>query len=547
MENHTLCIQNPEPPTLHVADMSDAEKAAAKAAKKAAKRAAGDGEAPPSKKAKPEAADGGAEADANKAARKKEKKEKRAKEEAALAAKGGSAEPALEAAAPKPAKAALASDAGGDEHAKYRTLHQISVGEGTDAAALPPCVLEFSKAPFSQPLVKALTSAGFASPTPIQAQAWPIMMTGVDLIAVAKTGSGKTLAYLLPTLHAASRLGGDAPKAAPFALVLAPTRELAIQINEAGVKYGAALGIKSVCVYGGAPMPAQKTALQRDRPHVVVATPGRLVDLLNQQALSLGTCSVITLDEADRMLDIGFGEQISTVFGLLPEKRQTLCFSATWPKAVRKLAATYMRKDATTTLFIGGGADCELEANTAVSQLFVHATDDEKDKKLYEFLCALEPGARVVVFANTKRRVESLSKRFYDEGFGTCAIHGDKKQNERDASLRSFVNNECPLMFATDVAARGLDIKGVTHVVNFDMAKDVESYVHRIGRTGRAGELGASLTFWNPDYDKECAPALVKIAKDAGQPVPDWLLKYEKTKGSKQWKVEDAKLPPGGA
>ncbi|KAJ1640460.1 P-loop containing nucleoside triphosphate hydrolase protein [Pavlovales sp. CCMP2436] len=528
-------------------DGDEADRAAAKAAKKAAKRAVGEGEAPPSKKAKPEAADGGAVADVDaKAARKKEKKEKRAKEEATPAAKGGSTEPAREAGAPKPAKAAPASHAG-DEHANYRALHQISVGEGTDAAALPPCVLEFSKAPFAPVLVKALRSAGFASPTPIQAQAWPIMMTGVDLIAVAKTGSGKTLAYLLPTLHAASRLGGDAPKATPFALVLAPTRELAIQINEAGVKYGAALGIKSVCVYGGAPMPAQKTALTRDRPHVVVATPGRLVDLLNQQALSLGACSVITLDEADRMLDIGFGEQISQVFGLLPAKRQTLCFSATWPKAVRKLASTYMRKDATTTLFIGGGVDCELEANTAVSQLFVHATDDEKDKKLYEFLCALEPGARVVVFANTKRRVESLSKRFYDEGFGTCAIHGDKKQNERDASLRSFVNNECPLMFATDVAARGLDIKGVTHVVNFDMAKDVESYVHRIGRTGRAGELGASLTFWNPDYDKECAPALVKIAKDAGQPVPDWLLKFEKTKGSKQWKVEDINMPPAGA
>lgn len=252
------------------------------------------------------------------------------------------------------------------------------------------------------------------------------------------------------------------------------------------------------------------------------------------------------------MLDMGFEPQISQIFAKLPpaaavgaqSSRQTLCFTATWPKAVRKLAASYLRADATITLFIGGGADAELEANRAVSQLFVHATDDEKDRKLFDFLCALPDGSRVVVFANTKRRVESLSKRFWDEGFGTCAIHGDKKQNERDAALASFVANRSPLMFATDVAARGLDIKGVTHVVNFDMAKDVESYVHRIGRTGRAGELGASVTFWNPDYDKECAPALVKIARDAGQPVPDWLAKFERARAGKQWKVEDAALAP---
>jgi len=278
----------------------------------------------------------------------------------------------------------------------------------------------------------------------------------------------------------------------------------------------------------------------------VVGTPGRLVDIMERGSISLGNAAYVVLDEADRMLDMGFEPQIKKVFESVPAKRQTLLFSATWPKSVRKLAAAFLRDGSTTQLFVGAGADAELEANTAVTQTFVWATDDEKDKKLYDFLCTLaeKPNARVVVFANTKRRVDYLCKFFYNEGFGTCSIHGDKQQRERDEALGQFVRHEAPIMFATDVAARGLDIKGVTHVVNFDMARDVESYVHRIGRTGRAGELGESVTFWNPDYDKDCSPALVKIAKDAGQVVPDWLEKFEKTKASKAWKLENAVLPP---
>jgi superfamily II DNA/RNA helicase len=481
------------------------------------------------RKREPDAGD----ADADKARR---KEEKRAKAAAAAGADG-----ARPAAAGQPA--ASAADAA------YRAEHQITVGEGTDLASLPPCVLSIDAAPFVAPLVSALRAAGYSAPTPIQAQGWPIALSGCDLIAVAKTGSGKTVAFLLPTLHTLSR--ATPPSAAgglpsPRALVLAPTRELAAQIEAEAVRFGKAVGCTSVCLYGGAPVNAQKAALARTRPDVVVATPGRLVDLLNQGSLSLQRAAIVTLDEADRMLDMGFEPQITQIFAALPTERQTLCFTATWPKSIRKLAATFLRADRTRAVFIGGGADAELEANRAVSQLFVHATDDEKDRKLYDFLCALPEGSRVVVFANTKRRVENLSKTFYNEGFGTCAIHGDKKQHERDAALAQFVANQCPLMFATDVAARGLDIKGVTHVLNFDMAKDVESYVHRIGRTGRAGELGASVTFWNPDYDKECAPALVKLARDAGQPVPDWLLKFEKVKASKQWKVEDARMdaPP---
>jgi len=240
------------------------------------------------------------------------------------------------------------------------------------------------------------------------------------------------------------------------------------------------------------------------------------------------------------MLDMGFEKQLNQVMKALPVVRQTLFFTATWPKSVRRVAKTFLRKGHTTEIFVGNNGDGELAANKAVTQTFVEAQDDEKDKKLYDILCNLDEKSSVVIFANTKRRVDYVANAFWQEGFTTCAVHGDKAQNERDAALQKFVRKECSIMVATDVAARGLDIKGVTHVINFDMARDVESYVHRIGRTGRAGEVGEAITFWNPDYDKLCSPALVTIAKKAGQKVPPFLQKYQTTKTNKQWKVTDA-------
>ena len=291
-------------------------------------------------------------------------------------------------------------------------------------------------------------------------------------------------------------------------------------------------------------MGAQIKQLQASDPHVIVATPGRLCDLLERQTvLSLKQCAKCVLDESDRMLDMGFEKQLTQVMGLLPTQRQTLFFTATWPQAVRKVAAKFLRAGETTEVFVGE-PDGALAANKAVTQTFVEAQDDEKDKKLYDLLCGLDLAANkttsVVIFANTKRRVDFVANTFWNEGFATCAVHGDKPQHERDASLQQFVKRDCSIMVATDVAARGLDIKGVTHVINFDMARDVESYVHRIGRTGRAGEVGEAITFWNPDYDKACSPALVTIAKNAGQTVPPFLKKYETIKTSKQWKVADA-------
>lgn len=416
----------------------------------------------------------------------------------------------------------------------------------------------FSEAPFQAPIQTALSNAGFQKPSPIQARAWPVAVSGKDVIAVAKTGSGKTLGFLLPIFHRIStqnlpkgakeniQAHGSSSTPSPRALVVSPTRELAIQIHGECVKFGAPMGITSTCLYGGTSASAQIQELRKMAPQIIIATPGRLCDLLDRKpaCLALKTCHFVVLDEADRMLDMGFEPQLKQITAALPEKasRQTLFFTATWPKAVRKVASRFLR-DAPDTIeiFLGEGtADGELVANKSVKQTFVEAQDDVKDEKLYNLLCGLDEKASVVIFANTKRRVDYVAKLFWQEGFSTCAVHGDKQQHERDASLRKFVSKECSILVATDVAARGLDIKGVTHVINFDMARDCDSYVHRIGRTGRAGEVGEAVTFWNPDYDKPCSPALVKIARDAGQEVPSFLQQYERGKASKQWKVADA-------
>lgn len=452
-----------------------------------------------------------------------------------------------------------------DGRKRQRTTEPSStpVVPATSAAATtPPTGPQFStfaETPFPPQIITALTSANITTPTPIQAQAWPLVLTGGDLVAVAKTGSGKTLAFLLPAFH---QLHNNPPTRntrgipSPNVLVVAPTRELAMQIGAAANQFSGG-NIVTQVLYGGVPVHPMKMALQKDHPQCIVATCGRLIDLCERKCVALKQCTYVVLDEADRMLDMGFEPEMKKIFAQLPElsQRQTLLFSATWPKSIRKLAATFLKEDAQ-ELFIGnaGNPNAELEANKAVSQLFIKATDDEKERKLFDLLVQFDEEKqnakanndtthkdyRCVIFANTKNRVDRLTRVFWDWEFGTCAVHGGKRQDERDKALAKFIANECPVMFATDVAARGLDIKGVTHVINFDMARDVESYVHRIGRTGRAGELGASVTFWNPDYDKPCAPALVKIAKQAGQPVPPWLEKFEKVKTSKQWKTDKA-------
>jgi len=413
--------------------------------------------------------------------------------------------------------------------AEFRAKMEIqvkSVGEVADP------VQSFDEAPFSKRVRQSLKAAGFAAPSAIQSQAWPIAVQGTDFIGVAKTGSGKTLAFLLPAFRMLSKTKPDCSKG-PAVLVLAPTRELAVQIEEAAQKFGAHAEVSCCVVYGGVPKPPQVKAL-RSHPQVVVATPGRLVDLMTEGSIQLGNVSYLVLDEADRMLDMGFEPQMLQIMKKIPKERQTLLFSATWPKSIQKLASTYL----TDAVHINIGETDELAANKSVTQEFVKLNDDEKDNKLWRFMDTFTDKEKVIVFANTKRRIDKLSSNVLSSGYHCVVMSGDKSQQERDQGLADFVSGKAQIMFATDVCSRGLDIKGVTHVVNYDMARDVDSYIHRIGRTGRAGSTGTAITYVNDDYDIPCSPALAKIAKEAGQTVPDWLEKLVlKAAGAKKDKL----------
>lgn len=420
----------------------------------------------------------------------------------------------------------------------YRAKHGITAVRKDQE--LPDPVQTFDDAPFSKKVREALKAAGFSAPSPIQAQAWPVAQSGLDLVAVAKTGSGKTLAFLLPAFRllqaaAAENLTSGGP-ARPTVLVLAPTRELATQTEVECNKFGKTSKVKCQVVYGGVAKSEHVKAMKL-KPDMLVATPGRLQDLMGSGSVTVAGVRLVVLDEADRMLDMGFEPEIAKILTEAPkDQRQTLLFTATWPKAVQKISKNYLKDD---FVHVNVGQTEELSANVAVSQLFYKLGDDEKETQLWRILADLPDSAKLICFANTKRRIDGLQKSFKVKGFESCALHGDKPQWERDRDLASFSSGSVWLLFATDVCARGLDIKDVTHVVNFDMARDVESYVHRIGRTGRAGALGASITFWNEAYDMECAPALAKIAREAGQPVPDFLEKAaakQKAVKNKAWR-----------
>jgi len=502
-----------------VAPSAEAEtKAAKKAAKRKAKQEAGVATAAAS--AEQEVAE--------EPAKKKGKKSKAKAEEqqaAAVAEEKG------------PAKADAPDVLPADE---FRSKFDISsAGEGQE---LPDPVQRFEDAPFSKKLREGLLAAGFAAPSPIQAQGWPVAVLGKDLVAVAKTGSGKTLGFLLPAFRAIAKglastdEGKGSAPSAPSVLVLAPTRELVSQIEAECKKFEHYTNVMSLAVFGGAPKPPQIKALKENRPQVLVATPGRLQDLMEMRAVTLKQVSFLVLDEADRMLDMGFEPEIAKIVAETKKDRQTLLFTATWPKAVQRIAENYLKEE---HVHVNVGQTEDLAANKAVSQEFFKIGDDEKEMKLWRIIAGLPESAKLIAFMNTKRRVEQYTKAFWEKGFEVAALHGDKAQWERDRDLGKFAKGECWLLFATDVCARGLDIRGVTHVVNFDMARDVESYVHRIGRTGRAGASGTSITFFNEAYDLECSPALAKIAHEAGQPVPDFLQKAadkQKQAKTKQWR-----------
>lgn len=418
----------------------------------------------------------------------------------------------------------------------FRSKESISVqgvSEDTSFDFAPLLTLDEARKVFPAPAMAAC--AEFQRPTPIQAQCWPVLAAGRDVIGIAETGSGKTHSFLVPalshvlSLQASSSSSTPAttnnPSAlAPWVLIIAPTRELAMQTADICAGSAGACGASSICLYGGVNKGEQKRAL-RSSPNlkIVVATPGRLIDLVDERSLDLSRVSYFVLDEADRMLDLGFEPDVRKIASMVRRQRQTVMFSATWPESIQKLASEFLHHPVRVTI---GSED--LAACRSVSQI-VEVLDDnrQKDGRLLALLREYHKSRanKVLVFVLYKKeaaRVESTLRR---SGWSCCAIHGDMSQAERTRAFESFKRGERPLLIATDVAARGLDIPDVEFVLNYTFPLTVEDYVHRIGRTGRAGKKGTAHTLFTK-FDKAHAGALVNVLTEAGQPVPEALRSF---------------------
>ena len=343
----------------------------------------------------------------------------------------------------------------------------------------------FSDLDLIEPLRRALAIEHYHTPTPIQEQAIPLLLEGRDVLGCAQTGTGKTAAFALPVLQRLSKVRRDGAWHKIRALVLSPTRELAAQIEERFRAYGRYLGLRCTVIVGGVSQRPQLSALQRG-VDVLVATPGRLLDLCGQGAIDLQDVSFFVLDEADRMLDMGFIHDIRRVLALLPGKRQNLLFSATMPRSIIELAGAFLHDPAEISVTPETPA-----VETVTQQVMFVEKADKKD--LLAHLLRRAEVTQSIVFTRTKHGANRLVKQLDREGIEAVAIHGNKSQNAREGALLSFRNGEIPILVATDIASRGIDVDGVSHVFNYELPNEPESYVHRIGRTGRAGRTGIAI------------------------------------------------------
>lgn len=345
-------------------------------------------------------------------------------------------------------------------------------------------MITFADFGLSDEIKQAVNNMGFEEPTPIQAHAIPIAMQGKDMIGQAQTGTGKTTAFGIPLLEKLS------PEEGLQGLVLCPTRELAVQVAEELNRIGKVKGIRTLPIYGGQDIGRQIRALKK-RPEVIAATPGRLIDHIERRTIRLQNIQMVVLDEADEMLNMGFIEDIEKILGEMPEQRQTLLFSATMPKKIQHLAERFMIEPEMVKIKAKEMTVTNIEQN----YLEVH------EKQKFDILCRLldiQTPELAIVFGRTKKRVDEVVEGLITRGYSAEGIHGDIPQAKRDQVIRRFKEQSIDIMVATDVAARGLDISGVSHVYNFDIPQDPESYVHRIGRTGRAGKKGQAVTFVTP-------------------------------------------------
>ncbi|CAD7948480.1 unnamed protein product [Amoebophrya sp. A25] len=375
----------------------------------------------------------------------------------------------------------------------------------------PKPIITFADGGFPECVMESIRRAGFQNPSPIQAQGWSVALSGRDMIGIAETGSGKTLSFLLPGIthiNAQPPLNnGDGP----ICLVLAPTRELAVQIKNEVDKFAGR--IRNTCLYGGVPKGPQMREMREGR-EIVIATPGRLIDMLDMGIFTLRRTTYLCLDEADRMLDMGFEDQVRKICGQIRPDRQTLLWSATWPKSVQALARDLCKEH---PVHINIGA-LDLKANHRIVQKVEVLTGYEKRQRLNDLLRQYLQSGKIIIFAETKRGCDELTRQMRMDGYPALSIHGDKKQEERDWVLQEFRTGRNPILIATDVAARGLDVKDIKVVINYDMPNNIEDYVHRIGRTGRAGANGTAFSFLTHDKAR-LARDLMGIMKEASQPI----------------------------
>ncbi|KAI9297649.1 p68 RNA helicase [Neoconidiobolus thromboides FSU 785] len=380
---------------------------------------------------------------------------------------------------------------------------------------VPRPVSKFEHSNFPDYVLKEILALGFDSPTPIQSQGWPMAMSGRDFVGVAQTGSGKTLGYCLPGIVHINAQPLLKPGDGPIVLVLAPTRELAVQIQTECTKYGRSSRIRNTCVYGGAPRGPQIRDLQRG-VEICIATPGRLLDMLESGITNLRRVTYLVLDEADRMLDMGFEPQIRKIVDQIRPDRQTLMWSATWPKEVKALAEEYLKDFIQVNI-----GSLKLSASHSITQVVEICTSFDKPNKLSKHLESImnDQEHKIIIFSSTKRTADDITRSLRQEGWPALAIHGDKQQSERDWVLNQFRTGKSPIMVATDVAARGIDVKGIKYVINYDFPSCIEDYVHRIGRTGRGGETGTAITFFTAEESNK-ARDLVGILSEAKQVVP---------------------------
>ena len=348
--------------------------------------------------------------------------------------------------------------------------------------------MAFEKLNLAASLMQAIQERGYEKPTPIQEQAIPLIMEGRDVIASAQTGTGKTAAYALPALHQLQQQEG---KHWPRVLVLSPTRELAIQVEENFQFYGKFMDLRTALLYGGVGYGKQNQDLQ-NRPDVVVATPGRLLDYLNRGSLRLGKLEILVLDEVDRMFDMGFIEDVTTIVNKTPRSRQTLMFSATIPDAVKRLSQWALQKPVVVAI------DITMSPAETVEHALYPVAGIQKFDLLAELLEQVHYES-VIIFFKTRAGTDRISRWLKAHGHSLCTLHSDINQRDRAQALSDFKEGKYKILTATDVASRGLDISGVTHVINYDVPQHPEDYVHRIGRTGRAYKEGFAYTFFSSD------------------------------------------------